>query len=244
MIAMSGLCSRRKADEYIQQGLVRVNGEIVTEMGAKVHPEKDTVVVKGKKLEIKNFVYLLLNKPKNYICTAKDPEGRPTVMDLVAGANAPRIYPVGRLDRNTTGILLFTNDGNLAKKLMHPSSQVSKVYRVGLDKRLTEADLRKLKSGIRLEDGFIKADRVGFDDERQDPKTVLIQLHSGRNRIVRRMFEHLGYEVKRLDRAAYGPLTKKAVARGQWRYLTPMEVNYLNMAVAPAKTANLKPRKK
>ncbi|MDX2063230.1 MAG: pseudouridine synthase [Bacteroidia bacterium] len=227
-IAQSGVCARRKADEYIVGGLVRVNGVVVTELGSKITPGRDSVSVNGKVVTPQQLVYLLLNKPKNHLTTLSDPEGRRTVLDLIEGATPERVYPVGRLDRNTTGVLLLTNDGTLAKKLAHPASRVRKVYRVGLDRPLAEADLARLREGFELEDGPIHADAAGYVPE-TDGAEVEIVLHSGRNRIVRRMFEFLGYEVASLDRTAFGPLTKKGLRRGHYRFLLEKEVGFLRM---------------
>ena len=224
-IAMSGVCSRREADELIKAGKVKVNGEVVTEMGVTVSPDAD-VEYDGKKLKAEKKVYVLLNKPKDCVTTTDDPEGRRTVMDIVANASEARIYPVGRLDRNTTGILLLTNDGDMAEKLTHPRYEVRKIYHVFLDKPVSEEDLDKLLNGIELEDGPINADEISHVDGR-DKSQVGIVIHSGRNRIVRRMFESLGYEVVKLDRVYYGGLTKLNVPRGHWRYLTDEEVNRL-----------------
>ena len=224
-VAMSGVCSRREADELIKNGKIKVNGEVITEMGVTVSPDAQ-VEYDGRILKAEKKVYVLLNKPKDTVTTTDDPEGRRTVMDIVAGACKERIYPVGRLDRSTTGILLLTNDGEMAEKLMHPKYEVRKIYHVFLDKPVEEADLEKLIKGIELEDGPINADEVSFVDGR-DHKQVGVVIHSGRNRIVRRMFEHLGYNVERLDRVYYGGLTKLNVPRGHWRYLTDEEINKL-----------------
>ncbi|MCS6822170.1 MAG: rRNA pseudouridine synthase [Microscillaceae bacterium] len=221
-IADAGICSRREADVLIEKGEITVNQEVVTELGKKIHPKKDVVMYKGKVLKPEKFVYVLLNKPKDYITTTHDEAGRKTVMDLVKNACQERIYPVGRLDRNTTGLLLFTNDGELAKKLTHPSFEVKKVYQVALNKPITEADFTKLVEGVELEDGLVKLDDVAIITP---DRTVLgIELHSGRNRVVRRLFEHLGYEVEMLDRTMFAGLTKKKLPRGKWRMLTPQEV--------------------
>ena len=224
-IAMSGVCSRREADELIKAGKISVDGQVITEMGVTVSPDAK-VVYNGKELKAEKKVYVLLNKPKDTVTTTDDPEGRRTVMDIVAGASNERIYPVGRLDRNTTGILLLTNDGDMAEKLMHPRYEVRKIYHVFLDKAVTEEDLDTLVKGMELEDGPINADEVSYVDPR-DRKQVGIVIHSGRNRIVRRMFEHLGYNVEKLDRVYYGGLTKLNVPRGHWRYLTDEEINRL-----------------
>ena len=224
-IAHAGICGRREAADLIRQGLVQVNGDKVVEPGYKVRGNED-VKVKGKKIFLqKNLVYILLNKPKDYITTAKDPEGRKTVLDLIKGATKERVYSVGRLDRNTTGVLLLTNDGELAQKLTHPSYEIKKIYEVRLDKPLVKKDFEAIATGITLEDGFVKADSLAYDEK--DKSIVGIEIHSGRNRIVRRMFEHLGYDVKNLDRVMFANLTKKNVDRGTWRMLQPKEIRLL-----------------
>ena len=232
-ISNSGICSRREADDFIKAGLVSVNGKVVTEMGVKVKPG-DVVKYHGSVVHPEKMVYVLLNKPKDYITTADDPFERKTVMELVRGACAERIYPVGRLDRNTTGLLLFTNDGELATRLMHPSAEVSKLYHVELDRQLNAEDMTAIRKGIELEDGFIKVDDIAFAYTPElrgatDKKQIGIELHSGRNRIVRKIFEHLGYTVKKLDRTVYAGLTKKDLPRGKWRHLTNLEVASLKM---------------
>ena len=225
-VAHSGICSRRDAADLVRNGEVKVNNVVVTEPGTKVSP-KDNITVKGKKITpSKNLVYILLNKPKDYITTLDDPEGRKTVLDLVKHATDERVYPVGRLDRNTSGVLLITNDGDLAQTLSHPSNLIKKIYEVRLDKSLTKTDFEKLQLGLQLEDGFIVPDSLGYVDAKD--KTVIgIEIHSGRNRIVRRIFEHLGYDVRNLDRVTYAGLTKKNVQRGKWRFLTEKEVRIL-----------------
>jgi len=220
-ISNAGVCSRREADELISQGLVSVNGEVVTEMGFKVK-KGDEVRMDGRVLKPEPNVYVLLNKPKDFITTTDDPENRKTVMNLVAGACNERIYPVGRLDRNTTGLLLLTNDGELADKLAHPSSKMKKVYQVTLDKPLTKADFEAILQGLQLEDGLAIVDELAYVDD--DKRIIGIELHIGRNRIVRRIFEHLGYKVVYLDRVMYAGLTKKDLPRGTWRYLNEREV--------------------
>ena len=220
-IANSGVCSRREADELIAQGDISVNGKVVTEMGYKVK-DGDTVKYGTKVLNPEKFVYVLLNKPKDYITTTEDPDERKTVMELVADAGNFRMYPIGRLDRNTTGLLLFTNDGELADKLTHPSNNVRKIYQVELDKPITDEHFEALKKGIELEDGPIKPDALSIVTP--DAYVIGIEIHSGRNRIVRRMFEHFGYEVSKLDRTTYAGLTKKELPRGKWRFLDPKEV--------------------
>ncbi len=223
-IAHSGECSRRDAAELVKQGKVRVNGELILEPGHRVAPG-DTVTLSGKKMTPqKNLVYVLLNKPKDYITTTEDPQERKTVMDLVANAEVDRLYPVGRLDRNTTGLLLLTNDGALAHKLSHPSYNIRKVYHVTLDKKLTKADYDKIFKGLELEDGKVQVDEIAYLEERHE---VGVEIHSGRNRIVRRIFESLGYTVEKLDRVIYAGLTKKNLPRGKWRFLDEKEIIFL-----------------
>jgi 23S rRNA pseudouridine2605 synthase len=225
-IAWGGICSRRDAAELVKQGKVKVNGKIMLEPSYKVQPDDD-VVANGKKVvRQKNLVYILLNKPKDYLTTAEDDKGRKTVMDIVKNATEERIYPVGRLDRNTTGVLLLTNDGDLAQQLTHPKFEVKKIYEVRLDKAVTKADLDQLVQGITLEDGPIAADAAAYADTK-DKSVVGVEIHSGRNRIVRRMFEHLGYDVKNLDRVMFANLTKKNVDRGKWRFLNDKEIRLL-----------------
>lgn len=226
-LANAGVCSRREADDFIQAGVVKVNGEIITELGTKVK-RNDVVLFHDQQVNIEKKVYVLLNKPKDYVTTSDDPQNRKTVMDLVKGACRERIYPVGRLDRNTTGVLLLTNDGELATKLTHPQYLKKKIYHVHLDKNVTAADIKQIADGIMLEDGEIHADAIEYASE-TDRKQVGIEIHSGRNRIVRRIFEHLGYKVTRLDRVYFAGLTKKNVRRGDWRFLTEQEVNMLWM---------------
>lgn len=225
-IAHAGICGRREAAELVKEGKVQVNGSIIFEPGFKV-TGKEKILVKGEQVFVqKNLVYILLNKPKDYITTAKDPEGRKTVLDLLKGATKERIYPVGRLDRNTTGVLLLTNDGEMAQKLTHPSFEIKKIYEVRLDKPVTKKDFDAILSGITLEDGFVSADSLAYADAK-DKSIVGIEIHSGRNRIVRRIFEHLGYDVKNLDRVMFANLTKKNVDRGKWRLLNDKEVRLL-----------------
>jgi 23S rRNA pseudouridine2605 synthase len=225
-ISHGGICSRRDAGELVKAGKVKVNGETMTNPAYKVQ-EKDEVVANGKKVLPKvNLVYILLNKPKDFITTAEDPQGRKTVLDIVKHATTERIYPVGRLDRNTSGVLLLTNDGELAQHLTHPSFQVRKIYEAKLDRPLIKADFDKLLDGITLEDGLVQADSVAYADSK-DKSVIGIEIHSGRNRVVRRMFEHLGYDVKGLDRVMFANLTKKNVDRGKWRFLTDKEVRLL-----------------
>ncbi len=227
-IANSGMCSRREADTYIATGCVTVNGEIVSEMGYKVRMG-DSVSFNGKLLSIEKKVYVLLNKPKGFVTTVEDPHADKTVMDLVQHACYERIYPVGRLDKSTTGLLLFTNDGDLTKRLTHPKYNRKKIYHVHLDQKVTKAHLDEIVNGVTLEDGFVAADSVSYADE-EDKKQVGIEIHSGKNKIVRRIFEHLGYKVVRLDRVYFCGLTKKNLPRGKWRFLTQDEVNMLKMS--------------
>ena len=222
-IANSGICSRRKADELIEAGVVSVNGVPVTELGHKVDPYKDEVRYNGELLKREKRVYVLLNKPKDYITTTEDPQERKTVMHLVEKASRERIYPVGRLDRNTTGLLLMTNDGDLADKLSHPRNGITKIYQVELNKNLSQGDFNKIQFGLELEDGLIKPDNISYVAGAAKNE-VGIQIHSGKNRIVRRIFEHLGYEVVKLDRVVYGNLTKKDLPRGKWRFLEEHEL--------------------
>lgn len=222
-IANAGVCSRRKADELITAGVVTVNGEVVTSLGSKVDPAKDDVRYNGERLKREKMVYVLLNKPKDYITTTDDPQERRTVMHLVDKATQERIYPVGRLDRNTTGLLLMTNDGALAEKLSHPRNSITKIYHVELDKAFTQGDLNKVRFGLELEDGLIKPDEVNYV-QGATKREVGIQIHSGKNRIVRRIFESLGYVVVKLDRVIYANLTKKDLPRGRWRYLDEREI--------------------
>ncbi len=222
-ISNAGICSRRKADELIAAGVVSVNGEVVAELGHKVDPQKDEIRYNGELLKREKMVYVLLNKPKDYITTTEDPQERRTVMHLVEKASKERIYPVGRLDRNTTGLLLMTNDGDLADKLSHPRNSIIKLYQVELNKSLTQGDLNKIGFGLELEDGLIKPDSISYVAG-GSKREIGIQIHSGKNRIVRRIFEHLGYEVVKLDRAVYANLTKKDLPRGRWRFLEEKEV--------------------
>ena len=226
-MANSGICSRREADEFILQGLVKINGEVVKELGTKIS-HNDTVEYDEKIVTLESKCYILLNKPKDCVTTSDDPNGRTTVMDLVKGACNERIYPVGRLDRNTTGVLLLTNDGDLASKLTHPKYVKKKIYHVWCDKDISEDDMQRIADGIELEDGPIHADAISYATE-TDRNQAGIEIHSGRNRIVRRIFESLGYHVTKLDRVYFAGLTKKNLPRGRWRYLTQQEVNYLKM---------------
>jgi len=227
-IANSGVCSRREADKLIEAGAVKVNGKIVTELGTKISPS-DKVQYGDQTIRRERPQYILLNKPKGYITTADDPEKRKTVMMLIENACKERVYPVGRLDRNTTGLLLFTNDGIIAKKLTHPRYGVRKIYHVVLDKALTKADHQEILNGFKLEEEQIKADELEFVGDGRDKKEVGITLHSGQNRIVRRIFEHFGYKVIKLDRVFYAGLTKKNLPRGHWRFLEEHEINLLKM---------------
>lgn len=228
-IANSGVCSRREADKLIARGLVTVNGQVVTEMGQQVK-RNDEVRFEGKKLNPEAKVYILINKPKDMVTTTSDPEGRRTVLDLIEEACEERVYPVGRLDRNTTGVLLMTNDGDLSKKLTHPSSEIRKIYHVFLNKPLEKEHLSLIKKGIELEDGIIQPDEVSYADP-IDTTQVGIVIHSGRNRIVRRIFEHLGYTVEKLDRVYFAGLTKKNLPRGKWRFLSKDEIKYLKAGI-------------
>ena len=225
-IAHCGVCSRRDAAELVKLGKVKVNGQIITEPGHKVSG-KDDVRINGKKIVLaKNLVYILLNKPKDFITTTEDPQGRKTVLDLIKRATMERVYPVGRLDRNTSGVLILTNDGELSQKLTHPSNEIKKVYAVTLDKPLDKKDFDQVLKGVILEDGPASVDKLAFTDTK-DKTQLGVELHSGRNRIVRRIFEHLGYEVKQLDRVMFAGLTKKNVERGKWRYLNEKEIREL-----------------
>jgi 23S rRNA pseudouridine2605 synthase len=225
-IAHAGICGRREAAEMVKNGLVKVNGEPVTEPGHKVSV-KDEVIVNGKKaFPAKNLVYILINKPKDYITTSHDPEGRKTVLDLIRNATPERVYPVGRLDRNTSGVLLLTNDGELSQKLTHPSNDIKKVYAITLNKPLEKKDFDQILKGVNLEDGMASVDALAYADIKD--KTLLgVEIHSGRNRIVRRIFEHLGYDVRHLDRVIFAGLTKKNIERGKWRFLNEKEVRDL-----------------
>ncbi len=227
LISNAGICSRREADEFIQQGLVKVNGVVVTELGTKIS-HSDVVEYDEKVVTMQSKCYILLNKPKDCVTTSDDPNGRLTVMDIVKGACPERIYPVGRLDRNTTGVLLLTNDGDLASKLTHPKYVKKKIYHVWCDRDISEDDMQRIADGIELEDGPIHADAISYATE-TDRNQAGIEIHSGRNRIVRRIFESLGYHVTKLDRVYFAGLTKKNLPRGRWRYLTQEEVNYLKM---------------
>lgn len=226
-IANAGVCSRREADVYIATGMVTVNGKSVTELGVKVKPG-DEVRFDGRRLNPEKKIYLLLNKPKNFVTTTDDPHADKIVMDLIKDACTERIYPVGRLDRNTTGVLLFTNDGDLSKRLTHPSHNMRKVYQVSLNKAVERNHLEAIANGIVLEDGPIAADEISYID-REEKTEVGIEIHSGKNRIVRRVFEHFGYRVKKLDRVYFAGLTKKNLPRGKWRFLSEQEIHFLKM---------------
>ena len=226
-LANAGVCSRREGDAFITSGEVKVNGVVVTELGTKIK-YGDKVQFKDKDVEIESKVYVLLNKPKNCVTTSDDPQNRLTVMDLVKNACTERIYPVGRLDRNTTGVLLLTNDGDLASKLMHPKYKKKKIYQVTLERDVAMEDMQAIADGVELDDGEIHADSIAYNSE-DKLNVVGIEIHSGRNRVVRRIFEKLGYKVIKLDRVYFSGLTKKNVTRGKWRYLTAQEVNMLRM---------------
>ena len=226
-IANSGVCSRREADNFILAGVVTVNGEVVTELGTKVNINTDDIRFNGERLKGENKVYIVMNKPKGYVTTASDPHADKTVMDLLKGCPT-RVFPVGRLDKNTTGVLMFTNDGEIAEKLTHPSYDKKKIYQVSLDSKLKQEDYEKILSGVELSDGVIAADELEYI-EADDHRKLGIEIHSGKNRIVRRIFESLGYEVKALDRVYFAGLTKKGLKRGEWRYLSEGETNLLRM---------------
>ncbi len=228
-IANAGICSRREADVLISTGAIKINGKIVTELGTKVYPG-DVVHYGDEVLKTEKNVYILLNKPKDFITTTVDPGARKTVMQLVKDACSERIYPVGRLDRNTTGLLLLTNDGDLAKKLMHPKHEIRKLYHVVLDKSVKKADMKKISEGIGLDDETVAADNIAYASDGQSKKEVGIEIHSGQNRVVRRIFEKLGYKVLKLDRVMFAGLTKKNLPRGEYRFLTQKEINFLKMS--------------
>ena len=227
-ISNSGICSRREADELIEAGVISVNGEIMTLLGYKVKQD-DVVKYNNETLRAEKLVYILVNKPKDFITTVDDPQDRKTVMWLIKDACRERVYPVGRLDRNTTGVLLFTNDGELAKKLTHPSFEVQKIYQVDLDAPLKPSDMAEISNGLTMEDGYIKVDDIAYAGSGQDTSVVGVELHSGKNRIVRRIFEHFGYYIKKLDRVYFAGLSKKDLPRGRWRFLSPIEVSNLKM---------------
>jgi 23S rRNA pseudouridine2605 synthase len=227
-ISNSGVCSRREADQLILSGIIKVNGKVVTDLGTRVSVS-DKVQYDNRVLKPEKKHYILLNKPKGYITTTDDPYDRKTVMFLVKNACRERVYPVGRLDRNTTGLLLLTNDGELAKKLTHPKHKVPKIYYVTLDKNLKKSDFLRISDGINLEDGFIKVDEIAYVKDTENRKEIGVEIHSGLNRVVRRIFEALDYQVIKLDRVSFAGLTKKDVPRGKWRFLTEKEVSYLKM---------------
>lgn len=227
-IANSGICSRREADTYIQTGLVTVNGVKITELGTRIDPARDDVRFNGTRIKGEKKVYLVMNKPKDFVTTMTDPHAERTVMDLISKSLCPeRVFPVGRLDKATTGVLLFTNDGELAEKLTHPANEVRKIYHVFLDKNLKKEDFEKILEGIELEDGLIAADALSYVEG--DKTQLGLEIHSGRNRIVRRIFEHLGYKVKKLDRVYFAGMTKKKLRRGAWRFLEEKEIGMLKM---------------
>ena len=226
-IANSGICSRREADTLIAAGVVTVNGQVVTELGTKVNVHDDDIRFNGERLKGEEKVYLIMNKPKGYVTTASDPHAEKTVIDLLKGCSS-RVYPVGRLDKNTTGVLLLTNDGEIAERLTHPSYDKKKIYQVSLDKELSEEDYHKILEGVSLTDGDVKADELEFIDA-NDKRKIGIEIHSGKNRIVRRIFDSLGYNVKALDRVYFAGLTKKGLKKGEWRYLTEGEINILKI---------------
>jgi 23S rRNA pseudouridine2605 synthase len=231
-VANAGICSRRDADELISSGKIKVNGEVVTEMGIKVMPG-DSVEYKGKRINSERKVYILMNKPKDVVTTTSDPEGRTTVMEIIKNACTERVFPVGRLDRSTTGVLLITNDGDMTKKLTHPSHKQKKIYQVSLNRPLTKSDMLKISEGFELDDGFIAADVISYIDDNKSE--IGIEIHSGRNRIVRRMFEHLDYDIRKLDRVYFAGLTKKNLPRGKWRFLTDKEVAFLKIQLGKNK---------
>jgi 23S rRNA pseudouridine2605 synthase len=226
-LANAGICSRRQADDYILSGVVTINGKVITELGTQVLPG-DVVKFNNESIRQEKKVYILLNKPKDYITTSEDDRGRKTVLELIRGACHERVMPVGRLDRNTTGILLLTNDGEMAAKLIHPRSNKKKIYHVFLDKNIKIEDMKAISAGIELDDGFIKSDDISYADP-VDKSQIGIEIHSGRNHLVRRIFEHFGYKVIKLDRVYFAGLTKKALPRGRWRFLTPDEVSMIKM---------------
>ena len=224
-IANSGLCSRREADKYIADGFIKINGKVVTELGTKIEPG-DTVKYKNKIIRSEKYVYVLMNKPKDTITSNKDETGRKTVIDLLKNKVPERVYPVGRLDKNTTGVLLLTNDGDITKELTHPKHKRKKIYHVFTDKNVSKEDLFKLTEGFELEDGFMNFDSISYVGKAQKNE-LGVEIHSGRNRIIRRMFEHLGYKVIKLDRVLFSGLTKKGLSRGRWRYLNEKEIGML-----------------
>ncbi len=226
-LAQAGICSRREADTLIETGVIEVNNKIVTQLGTKIDPQEDVVHYGGDKIKVEKYQYVLLNKPKDFITTSKDPQNRKTVLELVSNACIERIYPVGRLDRNTLGLLLFTNDGMLAEKLTHPRNEVAKVYQVEVDQTIQKAHMAMMLEGFELEDGYAKVDAAEYADNGTSKTSVVLTIHSGRNRIVRRIFEHFDYKVKKLDRIRFATLDKKGLQRGSWRHLTAEEVGFL-----------------
>jgi len=229
-IAHCGICARREADLLIKMGKIKVNGEVVKELGKKINPEKDIVEFEGKKIEPQKFVYILMNKPKDCLCTLKDPQGRRTVIDIIGDATPDRVFPVGRLDRNTIGLLLLTNDGELAQRLMHPSYEIPKIYQVTLSEPFQRADMEAVRKGITLEDGLIQVDNIEYIPDTYR-KQLIIQIHSGRNRVIRRIFEKLEYNIEKLDRVMYAGLDKKALPRGKFRFLNEEEIQSLRKLV-------------
>lgn len=227
-LSQAGICSRREADELISTGAIEVNNTIVTELGTKVDPFNDIVKYGGQRVTVEKPRYVVLNKPKDFITTSKDPQNRKTVMHLVSNACLERIYPIGRLDRNTLGVLLFTNDGELADKLTHPRNNIFKTYLVETNKDVSKSILDEISKGIELEDGLVKSDEISYLNH-TDKRNVIIKIHSGRNRIVRRIFEHYDFTVKKLDRIDFAGITKKGLRRGQWRHLTEKEIGFLKM---------------
>ena len=226
-IANSGVCSRREADTFIQAGVVTVNGQVVTELGTKVNIFEDDVRFNGERLKGEEKVYIVMNKPRGYVTSISDPHADKTVMDLLKGCTQ-RVFPVGRLDKATTGVLMFTNDGEMAERLTHPSFDKKKIYQVLLDKALSQEDFEKVLSGVELNDGVVKADELEYIDD-EDHRRLGIEIHSGKNRVVRRIFESMGYDVKALDRVYFAGLTKKGLKKGEWRYLSEQETNILKM---------------
>jgi len=226
-LAQAGIASRREADVLIETGVIEVNGKIVTQLGTKIDPEIDIVHYGGDKVNVQKMQYVLLNKPKDFITTSKDPQNRRTVMELVSNACIERIYPVGRLDRHTLGVLLFTNDGFLAEKLTHPRNQIVKTYQIEVDTNIKREHMNMLMEGIELEDGFIKVDSIDYANNGTAANGAVITIHSGKNRIIRRMFEHFDYKIKKLDRIGFAHLNKKGLQRGSWRHLTTEEVGFL-----------------
>lgn len=226
-LAQAGIASRREADTLIETGIIEVNGKIVTALGTKIDPEVDIVHYGGDKVKVEKYQYVLLNKPKDFITTSKDPQNRRTVMELVDNACIERIYPVGRLDRHTLGVLLFTNDGFLAEKLTHPRSEIAKTYQVEVDTNIKKEHFNMLLEGIELEDGFIKVDSIDYANNGTSTNGAVITIHSGRNRVIRKMFEHFDYKIKKLDRIEFASLNKKGLQRGHWRHLTTEEVGFL-----------------